>query len=230
MDAGRKFPGQSLDLLKKQCIFFNMICAAPIKPLHRQILTRVARKGRGWAFTPHDFADLGDPRSIGMALTRLVRDGKVRRIARGLYDRPSPHPLLGRAGATSDAVVDAMARGRHLRLLPSPQVAANQLGLTTQVPARMVYQTDGAPAKVVLGKHEIEFRRNTGRSLALAGRSSGVVAQALRDVGKDKVTPGTIQHLRRRLDACAKKQLLSDLTLVPAWMRPVFQQIAHDGD
>jgi hypothetical protein len=165
-----------------------------------------------------------------MVLTRLVRDGKIRRISRGLYDRPHPHPVLGQTGATADAVVDAVARGRHLRLLPSPQVAANQLGLTTQVPAQMIYQTDGAPTKVLLGQRQIVFRRNTGRSLALAGRASGLVAQALRDVGQGKVTPDTIQHLRQRLDATAKKQLVADMVLVPAWMRPIFQQITrNDG-
>jgi hypothetical protein len=198
--------------------------------LNQRILALVATKGRGWAFKPHDFADQGDPRSIGMALTRLVRDGKIRRIARGLYDSPHPHPILGQAGATSESVIAAVARGRHLRLLPSPQVAANQLGLSTQVPAQIIYQTDGAPAKVQLGKQQIVFRRNTGRSLALAGRSSGLVAQALRDVGKDKVTPDMIQHLRQRLDASAKQQLADDLTLVPAWMRSIFQQITrNDG-
>lgn len=198
------------------------------QPNHVRILNRVAKKGRGWAFTPHDFADLGDPRGIGMVLTRLVRDGKIRRIGRGLYDCPHPHPVLGQTGATADAVVDAVARGRHLRLLPSPQVAANQLGLTTQVPAQMIYQTDGAPAKMLLGKRQIVFRRNTGRSLALAGRASGLVAQALRNLGNGKVTPDAIQHLRQRLDAAAKKQLVADIALVPAWMRPIFQQITRD--
>ncbi|MCB1212192.1 MAG: type IV toxin-antitoxin system AbiEi family antitoxin domain-containing protein [Verrucomicrobiales bacterium] len=196
--------------------------------VNQHILRRVAKKGRGWAFTPHDFADLGDPRSVGVALTRLVRDGKIRRVARGLYDSPHSHPVLGQTGATADAVIAAVARGRHLRLLPSPQVAANQLGLTTQVPAQMIYQTDGAPSTVLLGKRQIVFRRNTGRNLALAGRASGLVAQALRDVGNGKVTPDTIQHLRQRLDAAAKKQLIADMTLVPAWMRPIFLKITRD--
>lgn len=173
---------------------------------------------------------MGDPRGVGMALTRLVRDGKIRRIARGLYDCPHPHAVLGQAGATADSVVAAVARGRHLRLLPSPQVAANQLGLSTQIPAQVIYQTDGAPAKLQLGNRLIVFRRNTGRNLALAGRASGLVAQALRDVGQGKVTTDMIKHLRKRLDASTKKQLTDDLALVPAWMRPIFQQInQNDG-
>ena len=194
----------------------------------RRILRRVARKGRGWAFAPHDFADLGDPRSVGMALTRLVREGKIRRIARGIYDCPQDHPLLGRSGATSEAVVAAVARNKNLRLLPSAAVAANQLGVSTQVPARLVYHSDGAPAKVRLGKLDIVFRRNSGRNLALAGRASGLVAQALRDVGKGKVTAADLRVLRRNLTPAARRELAHDINLVPAWMRPHFRELTRD--
>lgn len=191
-----------------------------------RILRRIASKGSGWAFSPHDFADFGDPRSIGMALTRLVRDGKIRRIGRGLYDRPHSHPVLGQAGAGSDAIVDAVARKKNLRVLPSSAVAANQLGLTTQVPAKLVYHTDGAPAELQLGKLHIVFRRNTGRMLGLAGRPSGLVAQALREFGKDGVTEAHVLRLRDRLSDAQKKKLLKDIDRVPAWMRPHFREIA----
>ncbi len=198
--------------------------------LGQQVLRRVAAKGRGWAFTPHDFADLGDPRSVGMAFTRLMREGKIRRIARGLYDQPHSHPLLGQTGATADTVVAAVARKKNLRLMPSTAVAANQLGLSTQVPAQMVYHTDGAPAAVQLGRLNIVFRRNSGRTLALAGRTSGLVAQALRDIGKDRVTPTHLKTLRAGLTRAARKQLTEDTVRVPAWMRPHFRELTRtDG-
>ena len=92
----------------------------------------------------------------------------------------------------------------------------------------MIYQSDGAPATLNVGKRQIVFRRNTGRNLALAGRASGLVAQALRDLGKGNVTPDTIRHLRLRLDADARKQLVADIALVPAWMRPIFTEITRD--
>jgi hypothetical protein len=205
---------------------------ATAAPLHQsqKILHRIARKGRGWAFTPHDFADLGDPRSVGMALTRLVRDGRIRRISRGIYDSPRDHPVLGQAGATVDAVVQAVARNKSLRLLPSPAVAANQLGLSTQVPARIVYHSNGAPAEVKLGKLDIVFRRNSGRNLALAGRASGLVAQALRFLGKDRVAPSDINHLRRRLDPAALREIAQDTDKVPAWMRPHFRALVRNDD
>lgn len=198
--------------------------------LAHRILRRTSAKGRGWAFTPHDFADLDDPRVVGMALTRLMRDGKIRRVARGIYDCPQDHPLLGQAGATTDAVVAAVARNKNLRLLPSTAVAANQLGVSTQVPAQLIYHTDGAPAKIRLGNLDIVFRRNTGRNLALAGRASGLVAQALRDLGKGNVTPTDLQHIRSRLDPAARKDLAQDITQVPAWMRPHFRDLIDDHE
>lgn len=188
----------------------------------------MAKQGRGWAFRTHDFPDQGDPSAIGMDLTRLFRAGKLRRIARGLCN--SPHPILGQPGATSESVIAAVAKGRHLRLQPSPQLAANQLGLSTQVPAQMICQTVGAPANVQSGRQEIAFLRNTGRSLGLVGHASGLVACARSDAGKNAVRPDMIQHLRQRLDASARPQFAEDLTLVLAWMRPIFQHITrHDS-
>jgi Family of unknown function (DUF6088) len=104
-----------------------------------------------WVFSPHDFYDLGDARSISMTLSRLTRSGKIRRVSHGIYDMPHGHPLLGQMGAPMDAVIDAIGRKRNLRILPSTAAAANQLGLSTQVPARLVYHTDGAPTRVMLG-------------------------------------------------------------------------------
>jgi hypothetical protein len=219
-----------LDLLKIQDRIFNMKAAADHASQAGRILRRIASKGPGGAFTPHDFADIGDPRSVGMALTRLVRDGKIRRIARGLYAKPHAHPVLGRAGAGAGAVVDAIARKKNLRVLPSSAVAANQLGLTTQVPARMIYHTDGAPCEIQLGKLRIVFRRNTGRMLGLAGRPGGLVAQALREFGKDGVKSGHIRAIRARLSDSQKRQLIADIARVPAWMRPHFRAIADTGE
>jgi len=201
--------------------------AATGSSMKAKILDFLAKKDTGWAFTPHDFADLGDPRAVGMALTRLVRDGAIRRLDRGLYDRPQDHPLLGKAGATSDSVVAAVARKKNLRILPSAAVAANKLGVSTQVPAKLVYHTDGAPSSVKLGKLKIEFRRNSGSMLALADRPSGLVAQALRDIGKDKVTAAHLQRLRDNLPADARKGLAKDLSRVPAWMRPHFKELSR---
>jgi hypothetical protein len=212
--------------LKKQYIIYNIMSSGKTVSNQQRIMRRVMQKGRGWVFAPNDFADVGDPRSIGMALTRLVRDGSIRRVGRGLYDYPRSHPVIGHTAPSPDAVVAAMARKKNIRLLPSKALAANQLGLSTQVPAQLVYHTDGAPASVQLDQLKIVFRRNTGRLMGLAGRPSGLVAQALRDIGKGRVTPHHIRTIRTNLPASDRKQLLQDLDRLPVWMRPHIQEIA----
>lgn len=190
---------------------------------------RIRAKGAGWAFTPSDFADLGDPRSVGMLLTRLTRQGTIRRVRRGLYDIPRLHPVLGIVGASTDAIAQAIARRDALKLLPSGAHAANALGLSTQVAARTAYGIVGR-SRVQPGpdKSEITFRRRSPRAMALADRASGWVAEAMRSIGRTNLTPERLRPLHGLLGAKDRKQLLDDLRYVPAWMRPYFLELARD--
>jgi hypothetical protein len=216
--------------LKIRAHFFNM--SSLIKPygsLLSNALRRIRAKGAGWAFTPGDFADLGDPRSVGMILTRLSRQDKIRRVRRGLYEVPRPHPLLGTVGADTDSIAQAIARRDALKLLPSGAHAANALGLSTQVAARTTYGIAGrSRVQSGSGKSEITFRHRSPRAMALAGRASGWVAEALRNIGRANLTPDRLRPLRDRLGAKDRKQLLDDLRYVPAWMRPLFLDLARD--
>ena len=111
-----------------------------IEPKARSII--FGHRG-GWVFTPSDLARLGDPRSVGMALTRLSRKGIIRQLARGLYDYPIDHPSFGRIPPSADAVAKALAKRDAARLQPTGAYAANILGLSEQVPTRIVFLTDG---------------------------------------------------------------------------------------
>ena len=197
--------------------------------LSGKLLRRIRAKGAGWAFTPSDFADLGDPRAIGMALTRLSRKGTIRRSQRGVYEIPRQHPLIGTVGAGADSVAQAIARRDALKLLPSGAHAANVLGLSTQVSAKTAYGIAGhSRVQPVAGKAQIVFRHRSPKAMALAGRASGWVAEALRNIGRDHITSDRLRPLRDRLGAKDKKQLLDDLRYVPAWMRPHFNELARD--
>ncbi len=194
-----------------------------------KLLRRIRSKGAGWVFTPSDFADVGDPRSIGMVLTRLSRKGVIHRVQRGVYETPRKHPLIGTVGAGADGVAQAIARRDALKLLPSGAHAANILGLSTQVPARTAYGIAGhSRVQPVAGKAQIVFRHRSPKAMALAGRASGWVAEALRNIGRAHLTPDRLRPLRDRLGAKDKRQLLEDLRYVPAWMRPHFNDLARD--
>ena len=104
--------------------------------LQRSIVRRIKHKGADWAFTPSDLADLGDPRSVGKALTRLVQTGSIRRVRRGLYEIPRQHPMIGTVGASADAVVAAFARRDGLSRVR--RVTATRRGGITPFEALMV--------------------------------------------------------------------------------------------
>jgi Family of unknown function (DUF6088) len=176
--------------------------------------------------TPFDFLDLGSPHSVGMALMRLVRSGALRHLARGLYDVPRQHPLLGELQATADEIAQALSRRDGALVQPAQAMAANLLSLSEQVPARAVYETDGPSRTVKVGSLTIQLKNRPPRQVRSASPMSNLVFAALRSVGKANVTEARVAHLRETLSAKDREALLKDLPLAPAWMHPHLRFIA----
>jgi hypothetical protein len=191
-----------------------------------KIVSRIYGSRGGAAFTPSDFLDLGSRRAVDLALHRLERRKILRRLARGLYEYPREHPELGRLSPDIEKVAKALAGKDRIRLQPAGAYATNLLGLCEQVPAKVVFLTDGASRKVKIGRQEIQLRRTTPRNMASAGRLSGLLMQALRHLGKEHITPARVEHLKRTLPPKERRQLLKDLRLAPAWMHPLFRELA----
>lgn len=183
--------------------------------------------GRGWVFTPGEFLGIADPRSVSVALTRLARKGIIRNLSRGLYDYPKTDPQLGTLSPSIDAVARALSSRHAIRLQPSGGYAANLLGLSDQVPMKVVFLTDGINRRVQIGKLQIILKRTTPRNMASAGKTSGLVIQALRHLGQRNIDGQMIQKLKQRLSAKDKKQLLTDLRHAPVWVATVMRQIAE---
>lgn len=192
-----------------------------------KILSRIIGRGRGFVFTPVDFLDLGSRAAIDQALSRSARAGKIRKLARGLYDYPRRDPKLGVLAPTDDKIADALKGRDDIRLQPSGGHAANVLGLSTQVPVRVVFLTDGRTRKVQLGKRQILLKKTTTRQMATAGRISGTVIQALRWIGQRHLNEQIVSSLRRRLSDADKKQLLKDLRYAPAWIADIMRKVAQ---
>ena len=131
---------------------------------------------------------------------------------------------------STDEVVRALQGRDEIRLQPSGAHAANVLGLSDQVPVRMVYLTDGRARTVRLGRRQIIFKLTTPRQMATAGRLSGTVIQALRWLGKRNVDDKTILELRRRLTDREKQQLLRDVRYAPAWIASHMREIARPAE
>ena len=176
--------------------------------------------------TPFDFLDLGSPHSVGMALMRLVRSGALRRLARGLYDVPRQHALLGELQPTADEIAQALSRRDGTFVQPAQAMAANLLNLSEQVPARAVYETDGPSRTVKVGSLTVQLKHRPPRQVRSASPMSNLVFAALRSVGKDNVNEVRVAHLRETLSAKDRAALLKDLPLAPAWMHPHLRFIA----
>lgn len=198
-----------------------------IHSIDSQVWQRIATQGEGWVFTPSDFADLGSRTAVASALMRCAASGQIRQLSRGLYDWPRQHSLLGLLWPDVAMVAQALERKDGLRLQPAGAYAANMLGLSEQVPAQVVYLTDGPSREVAVGPTHISLKRTTPKNMACAGRLSGLLIQALRFLGEAHVTPERIARVRSALPAAERAEAAADLVYAPAWMRPWLLEVAR---
>lgn len=189
------------------------------------IVSRIYGKKRGWVFTPSFFYDIGSRATIAQSLLRLEKSGTIRRLMRGLYDYPIKHPDFGNLPPNYNRVAKALVGRDNLKIQPSGAYAANLLGLSEQVPAKIVFLTDGANRKVQIGKQTIVLKRTTPKNMATAGRISGLVIQALRYSGQSNVDTTVIAKLKRRLADDDKKILMKDIHYAPVWIGDIFRKI-----
>lgn len=183
-----------------------------------KIIKRVRGKGRGWAFTPKDFLDLGTRASVDMALTRLTQAGHIRRIGRGIYDYPNLHHKLGALTPDADTIVQAVATQSGDKIVASGAQSANRLGISTQIPAKSSYATSGsARVKKVAGR-TIALKRSRAPILSDASDNANAVLQMLAHVGKASIDDDLIRRLAARLDDRDFKALKKAQPLMPGWM------------
>jgi hypothetical protein len=188
------------------------------KSVDSTIRSRIYGHGKGWAFTPKHFRDLGSTSAVDSSLRRLKASETIRQLARGLYDYPVNDPILGTVAPSADAIARALVARDAIRIQPSGAYAANVLGLSNQIPSRIVFLTDGPARKVKIGKREIILQHTTPRNMATAGRISGTLIQALRHLGQDQIDDSIIAILRRHVAAADHAVLRKDLVHAPVWV------------
>ena len=200
------------------------------KNIDSTVVSRIYGHGRGWVFTPNHFKDLGSRDAVASALKRHKQSGLIRQLARGVYDYPKIDPELGLLEPSTDDIAQALAGRDATRLQPSGAYAANLLGLSTQVPTKIVYLTDGRPRTVQIGKRQITLNQTTPRNMATAGKISGLVIQALRHLGSRDVDAATIEAVKKRLSASDRKRLLADIRHAPAWIADIIRKVAAEDE
>jgi hypothetical protein len=196
-------------------------------PLRRRIEQRLKQEGRGWVFSRKDLRDIAASGPAGVILSRLVHHGFIRRIGRGLYECPQESRLLKTALPPDlEQAAQAIARKHRWTIAPEGALAANLLGLSTQVPARIVYLSDGPSRKVTVGTQTIAFRNASPKDLRMDHYSSRLIAQALRFLGKSNVDEKVILHLKRRLPGRDRARFLVDARYATDWILDVAQTLS----
>ena len=195
--------------------------------LGKTMVKRIQGHGRGYAFSAKDFLDLGKRGAVDVALGRLVLAGKIRHVIRGLYDYPRQAKLLdGLLAPDVDQVAQAIARKTGTQIHSSGAWSANMLGLSDQVPAKVVYLTNGSTRSVRLGKQTIYFRHVHPKHLWDDSKTS-LVFQAIRFMGKAAIGDKEVRRLRMVLSANDRLQFMKRARYNTGWVAEIARKVAE---
>lgn len=196
--------------------------------IQSQIINRIKRGGHGKLIFPANFNDIGSNDAIRKALSRLVSSGIIKRLAQGIYLYPKHDPVLGVLYPSSEEIAESIAKRDKARIIPTGVTALHKLRLSTQVPMKVTYLTDGAPRKIKVGKQIITFKSTTARKLAMKGKISSLVIQALQELGKDAINKQIIDRISTALQKEDRKVIKEDAKLAPAWISDILITITEN--
>lgn len=189
--------------------------------VEKKIVELLKSHPKGSVLFVDDFLDYGNPESVKKALLRLKEKDILVRLAHGIYLYPKVDKELGVLFPSTEDIARAIARRDKARIVPTGVQAMNTLGLSTQVPMKVVYLTDGAARSIKVGRRTITFKNTSPKNLLAQGEISGLVIQALKTIGQPKVDNETILKIQTRLKKEKKKYIMNDAKLAPAWINKI---------
>ncbi len=196
-----------------------------MQAIQKKVVNRIYCNGRGWAFSKIDFAELGHDGSIRIALMRLEEEGTIRRVCRGIYDYPKYSDLLKKnLSPDFDQVAQAIARKSGWTIRPSGAAALNLLGLSTQVPAKILYLSDGPTKKVEAAPWVIHFKNTALKEMKLKPRTS-LMVQAIKSLGRDQLDDAMVSGFRKAFTEEERRQVLKDAPVVADWIYELIRKI-----
>ncbi len=187
--------------------------------IESKVKDRVLDHGPGWCFTGAHFSDLGNDDSIRKALSILQKQNIIRRLTQGVYDYPKTHHLLGIIPPDLTDVARAIADKNGVQIQPAGAYAANLVGVSEHVPGRVVFLTEGPSKRVKIGNQEIIFKKTTTRMMAAAGTKEGLVIQALKNLGRDRINSTVQIKIFQFLNGATEKEIRQNLKFAPQWVR-----------
>lgn len=198
-----------------------------MKSIEDKILNKLYRRGKGYAFSSSDFIKEFPINNIEKALSILAQKGKIRRLTRGIYDYPEYSPLLKKELSPDiRQVADAISRKFNLKIEASGDTALNILGISTQVPGKYIYLSNG-PKKTyrILNNISLEFKRSALKNIGFRHKESSLIVQALKSLGKENITDDVKAKIKERIDSNACSNILEDTKTSDTWIYETIKQI-----
>ena len=181
----------------------------------------------GSIFFPQDITVRGSDEALRKALSQLVKETKILRVANGIYVYPKKDKLLGTLKPSLEDVAKAIARRDKVQLQPNGALALNKLGISTQVPMNHVYYIDGTPRRVAIGKNSILFKKRSPRKVAQENYMMALIIAALEELGPDGVTSDVKAKLRTAIQDIEAEDIKKDSLTAPAWIRDILKELTN---
>lgn len=195
------------------------------------IRNEIINKYEGDAFTANDFLSYGQHDAVRQALTRLTKEGSIRRVLHGVYDKPIYSTILKEFSAPSPhKVALALARKYNWQISISGDAALNMLGLSTQIPAKWDYVSSGPYKKFIIGTIIIEFHHRSDTQMVSKSSKTLLIIQALKKLRTDSNREEMIINIKNILSSKEKKRLLRESNAVPFWMHKTIKSICNNEE
>lgn len=199
-----------------------------MQSVHGKIETTIKKRGRGQIIFSNDFFSYGTNLSIRHTLSRLCQKGLLVRLSTGIYLYPKIDDELGMLYPSVFDIAKEIAKREKARIIPTGLYALNRLGLSTQVPAKVIFLTDGAPRTIKIGaKATLKFRKTTAKNLAFTGKITQLVCSALKEIGKDMVEEEQLERIGKALAFESDKTIEHDAALAPEWIAKIMLKFKH---
>ncbi len=195
----------------------------------KEIKKRIEAAPYGTIFVAADFVNIAPRTHVGVLLSRIEKEGLVRRVMRGVYEKPLYNQFLQEYVAPApDAIAHALARNFGWTIIPCGDTALNLLGLSTQVSAVWCYMSDGVYKKYTYLNNEIEFKHRANKEISKLSYKSALVVQAFKALGRDHVYDATLEKLKNELSQKEKQNLLHECKTTTSWVYELIKKVCEE--
>ncbi|QTV05343.1 DUF6088 family protein [Faecalibacter bovis] len=195
-----------------------------------KIQTKILKSSFGEIFFLDDFSKFGSSDNIRKVLSRLENEGLVERLAQGIYLKPKKDPLLGTIYPTTEEIAKQIAKRDKARIAPTGVLALYLLGLTTQVPLKAVYLTDGSQREIKIGNRTIQFKKTVPKSFAIKDELLHLIIQSFKEIGQKNVTDEFLNQIHPSMLQLNNEVVQKQLKYAPVWVQKQIINLTKDNN